>query len=91
MVGCSGSVAFGPSAGFVAFAFLLGFAWPLKRIWTSQYNDKDIKVEKKDTYYYPGAVLKADSWVCDESLEEEREISCKDGIKIEWLTKVTRR
>ena len=90
MIGCSSSVAFGPSASFVACAFLLGFAWPLKRIWTSQYNDKDIKVQKKDIYYYPGAVLKAGSWVCDESPEEEREISRKDGIKIEWLTTVTR-
>ena len=26
------SVAFGPSAGLVDFAFLLGFAWPLTRI-----------------------------------------------------------
>ena len=57
----SGSAALGSSAAFVVFAFLLVFAWPLKKIWTSQHNGKDIKEQKKDNYSDPGAVLKAGS------------------------------
>ena len=46
-----------------------------------QYNDTDIKTQKKDNYLYPGAVLKAGRWVCEES-PEERETSCKSEITI---------
>ena len=46
------------------------------RVMTSQYNCKSIKRYRiKSNCCYLGAVLKADSWVCDESPEEERETS----------------
>ena len=43
-------------------------------------NDTGIEVQKKDKYLYSGAVFKADSWVLEESPEEERAISYKNGI-----------
>ena len=67
----SGSWTLGSSSGLFAFSFLLGFAIPLKE------KDEDVSVSiyrcenNKVKGHYPGAILKADSWVCEESPEEE--------------------
>ena len=73
---CSGSWTLGSSAGLVTFAFLLVFAFPLHELWECQYKDKSPRRKKIiSNCYYPGAVLKASSWDCDESPEKEREVS----------------